>query len=129
VSTKSEIGAFLDTYRSAWHHRDPEEIASFYSFPALLVTSAGVVRLTDGAGAIPHFRRIVEANWDDLAHPWSRKDLEVTVVGDHAALASLRWVGTGPDGRELGEHAHTYLIDTTRGESILVDVVHAPTAI
>lgn len=122
----SEPAGFLDAYGDAWQRREPEGIASFYEFPAMVVTPGGVVHLADAGEAAGHFGRIVAANWDDLAHPWPVTDLQLQEAGGHAVLASLRWVGRASDGTPLGDHAHTYLLaDTGSGWRILADVVHA----
>jgi len=119
------VASFLEAYGRAWESRNSQEIARFYGFPAMVITPVDIAHLADINDGVTYFEKIVRANWDALAHPWSLTDLAVISAGEHATLASLTWAGKDSEGIPLGSHRHTYVM--TRHEQswrILADVLH-----
>ena len=121
----AEVAGFMDAYTGAWNAGDLDAIVASYATPCFVVKGGQVLRHEDEAAKARYFGDLLAGNRREGPHTWSIGHLERRLLGNDAAIVTVRWHCRRPDGSTIWDFLDTYLLAAEQGRwRILSDVVH-----
>ena len=118
---------FLLAYLAAWNAGDVDRVCDAYLVPALIYHPDGLEANLDDAARRAYLGGYVESTREELAAGtrWECPSLEITRLGNKAALVTARWVFRRTDGTALEDYPDTYVLVWLGGRWVfMADVIY-----
>lgn len=122
-----DVEAFLAAYMEAWNTADVDRICDAYAEPTPIYQDGSIVVSGDPTARATFLGSYVDSIRPALAMGarWQSPEVDVTRLGPDSAIATVRWVFSGPDGSIIEDYPDTYLL-VRLGQrwAFLADVIH-----